>query len=143
MAKAIQFFVEEIDFKLPKPRAVSTWLEAVAQSHGCQPVEINYIFVSDTYLLDLNQDFLKHDTLTDIITFPHLEEPSKELAADIYISIDRVKENAAAFGVTFELELRRVMAHGLLHLVGFKDKGADEEKQMRSAEDAAIALFPA
>lgn len=143
MAKAIQFFVEEVEFKLPKPRAVSTWLEAVAHAHGCEPVEVNYIFVSDTYLLDLNQDFLKHDTLTDIITFPHFEETSKELAADIYISVDRVKENATAFGVTFDVELRRVMAHGLLHLIGFKDKTDDDEKQMRVAEDAAIALFPA
>ena len=143
MAKAIQFFVEEVEFKLPKPRTFSLWLETIARAHGCEPLELNYIFVSDTYLLDLNQDFLNHDTFTDIITFPHFEEASKELAADIYISVDRVKENAMAFGVGFDLELRRVMAHGLLHLIGFKDKSADDKKQMRAAEDAAIALFPA
>ncbi|HEX2899963.1 MAG TPA: rRNA maturation RNase YbeY [Bacteroidia bacterium] len=141
MANPIQFFVEEIDFKLPKPRALSAWLTNVAQGHGCTIEELNYIFVSDNYLLDLNKSFLQHDTLTDIITFPHTEEGSKELAADIYISVERVRENAISFGVTFPQELHRVMVHGLLHLVGFKDKDAKAKKEMRAAEDAAIALL--
>ncbi len=142
MAKPIQFFIEEIDFKLPKSRAVGAWLQDVAAQHGCTVQEINYIFVSDAYLLGLNQDFLKHDTLTDIITFPHSEEDSKDLAADIYISVERVRENSASFEVAFGDELHRVMAHGLLHLAGFKDKDAKSKKEMRAAEDAAIAMFP-
>lgn len=143
MAKAIQFFVEEVDFKLSKQKVVTTWLEEVAIFHGCVVQEVNYIFVSDSYLLNLNKGFLKHDTLTDIITFPHSEEPSKVLSADIYISIDRVRENAEAFGVTFLNELHRVMVHGLLHLAGFKDKGAKAKKEMRAAEDAALSVLPA
>lgn len=101
---------------------------------------IQYIFCDDAYLLEINQQYLRHSTLTDIITFRYEEFPHP-LHSDIYISIERVKENAVKFGVSFELELNRVLVHGVLHLLGYKDKSGEEKKKMRLAEDAALALW--
>jgi probable rRNA maturation factor len=140
MAVPIRFHVEDIAFKLKGSRKLSGWLWRVAASYGAPLSEVNYIFVSDVYLLRLNQEFLQHDTYTDIITFPHDGPAEEGIGGDIYISIDRIRENAVKFGVTFEMELNRVMVHGLLHLLGFKDKGAKAKKEMRAAEDAALAL---
>ena len=141
MPGKIHFFVEEIDFKVSKPRVLKPWLLSVAEGHGKQVAEINYIFVSDEYLLRLNLDFLKHDTLTDIITFPHDTDSESTVGGDIYISVERVRENAESFKTSFENELHRVMVHGLLHLVGFGDKGAQAKKEMRKLEDSALALL--
>jgi probable rRNA maturation factor len=108
---------------------------------GGRSVEaINYIFCSDEYLLDLNQSHLGHDTYTDIITF-ELSAPGEPLVADIYISVERVRENASGFGVSFKAELLRVVFHGALHLIGFKDKSANQSKQMREMEDSWLAAF--
>lgn len=141
MRAAVRFFVEDIDFKFSHSKATTTWLHRVAVSHGVKIKEINYIFVSDQYLLRLNQNYLQHDTLTDIITFPYDEEARQELGGDIYISIERIQENAAKFGVSFENELSRVMVHGLLHLVGFEDTNSQAKKDMRRAEDAALDML--
>ena len=132
-------FHSETDFQLKSKLQFKNWLKRVAQSHEKKIGDINYIFCDDEYLLKLNLQFLHHDTLTDIITFDYVEDSI--LNGDIYISIERVRENAAIFAVSFENELLRVLSHGLLHLCGFKDKSEDEAAVMRSQENAAIALF--
>jgi probable rRNA maturation factor len=141
MGSPIHFFVEDIEFKLTESRKISAWLLQVAASYGAPLMEVNYIFVSDEYLLRLNQEFLQHDTYTDIITFPHHAESDEGIGGDVYISIDRIRENAVKFHVSFEKELHRVMVHGLLHLLGLKDKGTKAKAEMRLAEDTALALL--
>ncbi|MCL4150405.1 UNVERIFIED_CONTAM: hypothetical protein GTU68_062635, partial [Idotea baltica] len=103
---------------------------------------ISYIFCSDTFLLSLNKQYLDHDYYTDILTFP-LESQgiSNGIAADIFISIERVKENADTYDTSFEQELRRVMIHGVLHLLGFDDHGDEGQRQMRNRENEALSLF--
>ena len=101
--------------------------------------EINYIFCDDEYLLKINQDYLKHDYLTDIITFDYVS--GKNISGDLYISIDRVKENAEDFNVSFENELKRVMVHGVLHLMGYSDKSETATAEMRAKEEEKIKLF--
>ncbi len=143
MKRTIHFYSQKEGFKLKAQKDIRPWLEAVAQAHGGSVAGLDYIFVSDDELLEMNEKFLAHDTYTDIITFPSDESTLATLMGEIYISVDRVKENAKEYTVTFETELRRVMAHGLLHLVGFKDKSAKDIKAMRAAEDAALVLYTA
>jgi probable rRNA maturation factor len=135
----IHFFTESITFKLPHPRKTTAWIKLVTQKEKRTIKEINYIFCSDAYLLQLNQDFLNHNTLTDIITFDNSED-KKNLEGEIYISIDRVKENALKFETSFEDELHRVMIHGVLHLIGYKDKKPADKTQMRKKEEACLSL---
>jgi probable rRNA maturation factor len=137
------FFTEGIGFKLRNQRFVSNWLTMVAELYGNSVDSVSYVFVSDAYLLQLNQQFLNHDTLTDIITFGDDDCPPGHLRGDIYISVDRVTENAALFQETFDTELRRVMVHGLLHMIGFLDKSEEEQGAMRLAEDKALSLWKA
>jgi probable rRNA maturation factor len=141
MKRTIRYAVDEVDFKLKGQQVLRDWLTRVADAHERKIQELDYVFVSDEKLLQMNQEFLQHDTLTDIITFPYDVEHADGVIGEIYISVDRVRENAAEFGNTFDVELRRVMAHGLLHLFGFKDKSKADIKRMRDAEDAALALF--
>lgn len=127
------YFHSECDFD---SNSVSSYLHALTRLIKEEKMNlgvINYIFCDDSYLLEKNQIFLKHNTLTDIITFDYSEK--KVLNADIFISIDRVKENAINFVVPFDSELRRVMIHGILHLIGYKDKTDKEKVQMREKED--------
>lgn len=126
---------------IPK-RAWKSWLEKIPAQEGKKLLGLQYIFCSDTYLLDINIRYLDHDTLTDIITFDNAETEG-EIEGDIFISIDRVKENAIKFKVPFEKELARVLAHGALHLCGYGDKTASEVKIMRQKEDFYIAQSPA
>jgi probable rRNA maturation factor len=135
----IRFFSENIDFKLKHPKKVSSWIKLVIKKEKRTIKEINYIFCSDEYLLQLNKDFLNHKTLTDIITF-HNSEDRKALEGEIYISIERVKENAIKFHADFEDELHRVMIHGVLHLIGYKDKKPSEKALMRKKEEACLSL---
>lgn len=128
----IDFFYEN-DFKLPKVNRYRGWLQDVIQEEGCDLGEINYIFCNDSYLLELNMEFLKHDTLTDIITFDN--SLGKQLHGEIYISTERVKENSKEFQSSFQAELGRVLVHGILHLCGYKDKSEKEEKRMRAKEN--------
>ena len=132
-------FNYETDFQLENESDYEQWIDAVIESEGKEPGEINYIFCDDEYLLELNEKFLKHDTFTDIITFE--ENEGNIISGDIFISIDRVTENAKKYKISFENELLRVMAHGVLHLCGYKDKKSAERKKMRIQEDLAIALF--
>jgi len=137
---AIHFFTEETQFKLPEKQKRKTWLKELAKNESFKISDLNYIFCSDGYLHQMNLDYLEHDTFTDIITFDNSEE-EKELAGDIFISIDRVNENAEIHRVDQSTELSRVISHGLFHLAGYKDKKKNESDIMRAKEEFAIKLF--
>ncbi|WP_310555305.1 rRNA maturation RNase YbeY [Flavobacterium sp.] len=132
-------FNYELDFEIPNEEQYSCWISNVILSEEKSEGEINYIFCDDDYLLDLNQKHLNHDTLTDIISFDY--SLGKEIHGDVYISIERVRENAEDFKVSFDEELRRVMIHGILHYCGFKDKTVSDEQLMRTKEDEKIKMF--
>jgi rRNA maturation RNase YbeY len=135
----IRFFSEDISFKIDLPRKKTLWIKEVARREKKTIKEINYVFCSDKYLLQLNQGFLNHKTLTDIITFDN-SEGKNGLEGEIYISIERVQENAIKFNNEFEDELHRVMIHGVLHLIGYKDKKPSEKALMRKKEEACLSL---
>ena len=120
-------------------RPFMDWLSRVAESEGYSLSALSYIFCNDQYLLDLNQTYLSHDTLTDIITFDYVE--GTVVSGDIFISVDRLKENAAIFKVSFDEERLRVMAHGLLHLMGYKDKTTEDQEVMSNKENEKIKMF--
>ncbi|MBK9254556.1 MAG: rRNA maturation RNase YbeY [Saprospiraceae bacterium] len=123
-----------------KQELLNLWIHHISAANDKQIKELNYIFCSDKYLHSINLQYLQHDDFTDIITFPyHIE--GQALHSDIFISIDRVSENARNFQVTFEHELLRVMAHGLLHLIGFGDKSDTDKTIMRFEEEKCISMF--
>jgi len=130
-------FNYETDFKLERTEQFSEWISTTIIEENCKEGEINYIFCNDDDLLKLNMDFLKHETLTDIISFDY--SVGKELHGDIYISVERVKENATKFKVDFVDEMSRVMIHGILHYCGYKDKSDADAKVMRNKEDYYLA----
>jgi rRNA maturation RNase YbeY len=136
---AITYFKEEVEFGLPNESKLSEWLEKIAKFENKEISQMTFIFCNDEYILNINKQFLNHDFYTDIITFPYKQ--GKEIESDIFISIERIRENAVTFNTTFELELLRVMAHGLLHLMGYLDKTENEKKEMRTQENKAINLF--
>jgi probable rRNA maturation factor len=127
------FHFEDVEFELPDEQGLTAWLNSVAEAEGKTLLELNYIFCSDERLREINVEFLDHDYYTDIITFPYAE--GSALHSDLFISSERVADNARAAGVAFEHELRRVMVHGLLHLAGYGDKTAEEQSVMRGKED--------
>ena len=129
----------ETEFELSNDAAFSNWISKVIVSENKNEGEINYIFCDDEYLLEINQQYLDHDTLTDIISFDY--SVGNELHGDIFISVERVRENANDFKVSFEEELRRVMIHGVLHFCGYKDKSEVDEPTMRVKEDEKIKMF--
>lgn len=131
-------YYSETDFKITDPEKVTDWIVKVIKGHKKEPGEIGFIFCSDDYLHDLNVRFLGHDTFTDIISFD--ESLGNEIHGEIYISVDRVKDNSRTYQVSFEEELDRVMIHGILHFCGYKDKTEDEAFSMRTAENAALLL---
>lgn len=130
----IRFFTEDTPYTLPQKQATRQWLKNQAAQEGFAIGELNYIFCSDEYLLQVNRDYLDHDYYTDIITFDNSEEDDK-IEGDIFISVDRVADNAQQLGIPVEQEMRRVLAHGLLHLCGYGDKSPEEAQQMRSKEE--------
>ncbi len=132
-------FNYETDFVLEDETAYSDWISAVILSEDKKEGEINYIFCDDDYLHKINVEYLQHDTLTDIISFDY--SVGNELNGDIFVSVERVRENAQEFNVSFEEELRRVIIHGVLHYCGFKDKTEEDEQLMRNKEDEKIKLF--
>lgn len=135
----ISFFYEEVNFILPQVRKTQAWIKTIIKQEKFELEQINFIFCSDTYLYDLNLEYLNHDTYTDIITFDYSEKPFLE--GDIYISIERVGENALKLNIDFFQELRRVMAHGVLHMMGYTDKTKKEQEAMRLKEDSCLSLY--
>lgn len=126
------------EFEFSKSEEVAKWIAAAIQEEEHKEDSINYIFCDDNYLLELNIKHLKHNTLTDIITFNY--NIGKTISADIFISVDRILENAKKYAVSFQDELHRVMIHGILHLLGYKDKTKDEKSLMREKEDYYLSL---
>lgn len=135
---AIHFHTENPSFKLKKSLAIKRWIKAIVEKEKKIPGNINYIFVTDEHLYKMNVQFLNHKTYTDIITFDYSDRNKVE--GDIYISTDRVIENADKFNSDIETELHRVIIHGVLHLCGYKDKTPKDAKKMRLMEDRSLAL---
>jgi len=136
----INFHTESIDFKVTNPIKTKRWLKSVIEAEGFELSEINYIFCNDEYLHKINVEYLDHDTLTDIITFDNSEDENL-IEGDIFVSVERINENAKDFNTTFEQEFKRVIVHGVLHLCGYYDKTDEDEKQMRAKEDHYIGLW--
>lgn len=136
---SFSFFYEEVDFKLNNEQKTQSWVEQTVINENKTLGEINYIFCSDPYLLEINKEHLNHDTFTDIVTFNYCE--GNIISTDIFISVDRVKENALTFNTLFDNELHRVIIHGILHLVGYDDKSDSEKKIMRAKEDFYLTLL--
>ncbi|MBQ7222879.1 MAG: rRNA maturation RNase YbeY [Bacteroidales bacterium] len=134
----IKYFSEGIDFDLKGKLANNRWLRFVAEAETKRIGDVNIIFCSDPYILDVNIKYLGHDYFTDIITFDYVE--GNVLSGDLFISVDSVRDNAAFYGVEFPVELRRVMVHGLLHLIGYDDHTSEDQKTMRSKEDYYLSL---
>ncbi len=136
----VHFHFTEVSGSLTDRTRLKAFITALFKKEGRKLEHIQYIFCSDDYLLTINRQYLQHDYYTDIITFD-LSEPNQPTTAEIYISIDRVKDNAANFKTSFKRELHRVMFHGALHLCGYKDKKAKEEALMRKLEDKYLGLY--
>jgi len=131
-------FTSNTNFQLRHKTVLKSWIKKVVGKEGRKMKDLSFIFCDDMELLNKNSKYLNHDTLTDILTFDYSE--NNNISGDIYISIDRVKENAKTYKVTFENELDRVMIHGVLHLLGYKDKSKKDQKAMREKEDFYLSL---
>lgn len=136
---AISFSNQNIDFSLPDQNRVKEWISTLIKRHGMSVGNIGYLFCDDSFLLEANNKYLNHDTLTDIITFDYVN--GNLVSGDIMISVERVSDNSVTFGVPFTDELHRVIIHGVLHLLGQGDKTDDEARIMRQREDEALALW--
>lgn len=134
----VRYFNEDISFKLKDRLLNNRWLKLVAESEVRKIGDINIIFCSDPYILDVNIKYLGHDYFTDIITFDYCE--GNLLSGDLFVSIDTVRENALYYGTDFENELNRVMVHGILHLIGYDDHNDDDIAVMRSKEDYYLKI---
>ena len=132
-------FNYETEFTLENETLFSDWISRVILSENKKEGDINYVFCDDEYILEINKQYLDHDYYTDIISFDYCV--GNELHGDVFVSIDRVKENATDFDVTFDDELKRVIIHGILHYIGYKDKSEEEELLMRQKENEKIAMF--
>ena len=139
MDHPIEFHSEDVEFSLSNPEQVADWIATIIEQHDFELAGLTYIFCSDDYLHQINVEYLDHDTLTDIITFDNADEEGV-VESDIFVSIDRVKDNAQTLGIPFEDELHRVLIHGVLHLLGFKDKTEEQEALMRKQEDSCLSL---
>lgn len=134
----VRYFFEDTNFQFKPKRLTSTWLKTVAESEIRRLGEVNVIFCSDNYILDINQRYLQHDYFTDIITFDYCE--GNILSGDLFISVDSVRENALEYGTEFPEELNRVIVHGLLHLIGYDDHTEEDVSMMRSKENYYLDL---
>ena len=137
--KNIHFFTEDIVFTLKNKTKLRSWIKDTIQQHNNTLQFINFIFTSDAFLLNVNKEYLNHNTLTDIITFDQSIDPDV-IEADIYISVERIKENSKSYKILFEDELHRVMIHGVLHLLGYNDKEESDKEEMRKKENHYLAL---
>lgn len=137
-----KFYEQDVQAKLKDKKALSAFLEALVQQHrpAVKKTTLNYIFCNDEYLLQINKQFLDHDTFTDIVTFD-MSDDEKQLAGEIYVSTERVADNAAKFGTSYNHELHRVIFHGALHLCGFKDKKPADKKEMTRQEDICLQQY--
>ncbi len=135
----ISYYAEGVQMPDINTNVVRQWIIQVAASHGCRVGDINYIFVDDERILELNRQFLQHDYYTDIITFDYDE--ADIISGDLYISLDTVRSNAELVGATYEHELHRVIVHGVLHLCGINDKGPGEREIMEKHENQALLLL--
>ncbi len=140
MTKSIHFFTEDLKFSLRGKKKIISWVEDCAKHEKCIPGEICIVFCSDEYLLKMNRKYLKHNTLTDIISFP-LSEEQEVVSGDIFISLPRVRENAKIFKQSVENELNRVIIHGVLHLLGYDDTTEDDKCIMRNKENLYLDKF--
>ena len=139
--RKIYFFLEEVSYNLKQKRKIREWIIKSVENEDFTVGVLNYILTNDNVLVQLNKEYLRHFTLTDIITFD-LSENQGELSGDIYISVDRARENAREFKVTLNNEISRLMIHGVLHLMGYKDKSKDERELMRAKEEFYLSLPP-
>lgn len=138
----IYFQTEDISFVLKNKALLKKWITLVIEKKKKKTGAINFIFCSDSYLLDINQNYLKHNTFTDIITFDYSKnQQNKPISGDIFISIERVKENANKYDVSFENELHRIIIHGILHLLGYTDKKKADKEEMTKAENNCLLLL--
>jgi len=135
----IEFYSEDTAFEIQNSKAVSVWIGEVIAAEKKELKLLSYIFCSDEYLHKINVEYLNHDTLTDVITFPY-GNPDDSIEGDIFISIDRIRDNAKTFKTTFEDELHRVIIHGALHLCGYGDKTEEDAKEMRRKENESLAI---
>ncbi len=136
----IQFVEENVKFPLSHKNVTKKWIKSVIESYQKITGDICIIFCDDEYLLNINRQYLEHDYYTDIITFDYVE--GDRISGDLFISLDTVKSNAEKFSVPFDTEAKRVIIHGVLHLLGLKDKTDSEALAMRAAEDRAIGMYP-
>lgn len=136
--RVILFHFEDVSFDIPQEDKLKDWLYSVAEKEGKPFFEVNYIFCSDEYLRKINIEYLDHDYYTDIITFPY---DAQAVHGDMFISSERVAENAQTNSVSFYQELHRVMVHGVLHMIGYGDKTLEEEQTMREKENIYLALL--
>ena len=134
----ITYHTEDTAFRFREKRITNRWLKAVAESEGKRLGDIGIIFCSDNFLLNVNKEYLKHDYFTDIITFDYCE--GVKLSGDLFISVDSVRSNAAFYETEFHVELRRVIVHGLLHLMGYDDHSDEDITQMRAKENACLLM---
>ncbi|MFV0378673.1 MAG: rRNA maturation RNase YbeY [Mangrovibacterium sp.] len=136
---SILFHNEDVKSPKIKKQLVKNWIKSVIASEGKQLGDVNYIFCSDEYLLQVNKQYLNHDYYTDIITFDYVKEGL--ISGDIFVSVDRIEENGKQYGSGFDAELSRILVHGILHLIGFGDKTPQEKKIMTGKEDQYLAIF--
>lgn len=136
---AIIFTETDVQHRISSPQKVKNWLKSIIEFEGLQLGDISVVWCSDDYLLSVNRQYLQHDYFTDIITFDYTEK--KRVSGDLMISIDTVAKNAVEYGVVFHVEQLRVLAHGVLHLCGYKDKTADEQVEMRAKEDFYLRRY--
>jgi probable rRNA maturation factor len=136
---AINFFAEDTNYVLKNKLALKRWIKDTIGAEGFRLDELNFILCSDAYLLQINQQYLNHDTYTDIVTFDNSEKQGR-ITGDIFISVERTQENARLFNVTSETELHRVIIHGVLHLLGYKDKKPADKEQMTAKENEYLTL---
>ena len=135
---AIVYFSEQLSFRFPNKRCVSAWIRGTIVSEACVLEQLNIVFCSDDYLLQMNREYLQHDYFTDIITFNQSDSPQR-MEGDIFISIDRIRENAKLYSVSLMHELHRVIIHGVLHLAGYTDDTSEKRQEMREKESFYLA----
>jgi len=136
----INFFNEDIDFKIKDKNNFKAWLKKVAEKEGFRITDLNYIFCSDQYLHKINLEYLNHDTFTDIITFDNSEDEST-IEGDVFLSIERITDNSRTLNTHFKEEIKRVVVHGLLHLCGYDDHSIEDKAEMRRLENEYILIF--